>query len=162
MPTGPRFVADAMLGSLARKLRIFGFDTLYFREGPDLELELHRARRGSHHSHVGQGPCRPLQPSRPDRLRRGGKERPSKARVNGASGAFGVAGSPPRRTEMRHLQLAPHRNRQRHRRRATVRIGDPTPPSILQVRELQQALLERRTLVPAEETVDAPRPSIEI
>jgi uncharacterized protein len=25
----PRFVADAMLGSLARKLRIFGFDTLY-------------------------------------------------------------------------------------------------------------------------------------
>lgn len=29
-----------MLGSLARKLRIFGFDTLYFREGPDLELEL--------------------------------------------------------------------------------------------------------------------------
>jgi uncharacterized protein len=30
-----RFVADAMLGSLARKLRIFGFDTLYFREGGD-------------------------------------------------------------------------------------------------------------------------------
>jgi uncharacterized protein with PIN domain len=27
-----------MLGSLARKLRIFGFDTLYFREGPDAEL----------------------------------------------------------------------------------------------------------------------------
>jgi uncharacterized protein len=25
----PRFVADAMLGSVARKLRIFGFDTLY-------------------------------------------------------------------------------------------------------------------------------------
>jgi uncharacterized protein len=33
-----RFVADAMLGSLARKLRIFGIDTLYFREGPDPEL----------------------------------------------------------------------------------------------------------------------------
>jgi len=33
-----RFVADAMLGSLARKLRIFGFDTVYFREGPDSEL----------------------------------------------------------------------------------------------------------------------------
>jgi uncharacterized protein len=30
-----RFVADAMLGSMARKLRIFGFDTLYFREGDD-------------------------------------------------------------------------------------------------------------------------------
>ncbi|MDA4113172.1 MAG: Mut7-C RNAse domain-containing protein [Thaumarchaeota archaeon] len=37
---GPtRFIADAMLGSLARKLRIFGFDTLYFRDGPDAELE---------------------------------------------------------------------------------------------------------------------------
>jgi uncharacterized protein len=35
----PRFVADAMLGSLARKLRIFGFDTAYFAEGGDLELE---------------------------------------------------------------------------------------------------------------------------
>ena len=28
-----------MLGSLARKLRIFGFDTTYFAEGGDLELE---------------------------------------------------------------------------------------------------------------------------
>ena len=28
-----------MLGSLARKLRIFGYDTLYFREGSDAELE---------------------------------------------------------------------------------------------------------------------------
>ncbi len=35
----PRFVADAMLGSLARKLRIFGFDTAYFAEGGDPELE---------------------------------------------------------------------------------------------------------------------------
>jgi uncharacterized protein len=34
-----RFIADAMLGSLARKLRIFGFDTLYFGEGGALELE---------------------------------------------------------------------------------------------------------------------------
>jgi len=34
-----RFVADAMLGSLARKLRIFGFDTLYFKEGNDADLE---------------------------------------------------------------------------------------------------------------------------
>ncbi len=34
-----RFIVDAMLGSLARKLRIFGFDTLYFREGTDSELE---------------------------------------------------------------------------------------------------------------------------
>lgn len=33
------FVADAMLGSLARKLRIFGFDTIYFKEGSDFELE---------------------------------------------------------------------------------------------------------------------------
>ena len=41
----PRFVADAMLGSLARKLRIFGFDTLYFSEGIDAEL-LTVSRRG--------------------------------------------------------------------------------------------------------------------
>ncbi len=39
MPGRPRFVVDAMLGSLARKLRIFGFDTLYFREGSDSDLE---------------------------------------------------------------------------------------------------------------------------
>jgi uncharacterized protein len=40
-----RFVADAMLGSLARKLRIFGFDTVYFRDGPDSELlELAKAQ----------------------------------------------------------------------------------------------------------------------
>ncbi len=38
MKPPPRFVADAMLGSLARKLRIFGFDTLYFKEGSDTEL----------------------------------------------------------------------------------------------------------------------------
>src|SRR5580704_8121918 len=43
-PTGalrahPRFIADAMQGTLARKLRIFGFDTLYFREGADSDLE---------------------------------------------------------------------------------------------------------------------------
>ena len=33
-----KFVADAMLGSLARKLRAFGFDTSYFREGEDADL----------------------------------------------------------------------------------------------------------------------------
>jgi uncharacterized protein with PIN domain len=33
------FAADAMLGSLARKLRIMGFDTLYFSGGGDPELE---------------------------------------------------------------------------------------------------------------------------
>jgi uncharacterized protein with PIN domain len=33
-----KFVADAMLGSVARKLRIFGFDTLYFDEGSDDSL----------------------------------------------------------------------------------------------------------------------------
>ena len=42
----PRFVADAMLGSLARKLRIFGFDTTYFSEGSDLELEALAEREG--------------------------------------------------------------------------------------------------------------------
>ena len=41
-----RFVADAMLGSLARKLRIFGYDTLYFREGDDSEMESLAAEQG--------------------------------------------------------------------------------------------------------------------
>ena len=40
MEDRPPFLADAMLGSLARKLRIFGFDTSYFRDGTDRELEL--------------------------------------------------------------------------------------------------------------------------
>lgn len=39
MKPRPKFVADAMLGSLARKLRILGFDTLYFKSGTDAELE---------------------------------------------------------------------------------------------------------------------------
>jgi uncharacterized protein with PIN domain len=39
MPAPPRFIVDAMLGSTARKLRIFGFDTIYFREGGDADLE---------------------------------------------------------------------------------------------------------------------------
>ena len=47
MPTTPekkrkdaqKFIADAMLGSLARKLRIFGFDTVYFKEGRDITLQ---------------------------------------------------------------------------------------------------------------------------
>jgi uncharacterized protein with PIN domain len=34
-----KFIADAMLGSLARKLRILGFDTKYHRSGSDHELE---------------------------------------------------------------------------------------------------------------------------
>jgi len=41
-----KFIADAMLGSLARKLRIFGFDTLYFGEGGDLELEALAKKEG--------------------------------------------------------------------------------------------------------------------
>lgn len=39
MKSTPRFIADAMLGTVARKLRIFGFDTVYFSEGGDPELE---------------------------------------------------------------------------------------------------------------------------
>lgn len=39
-----KLVADAMLGSLARKLRAFGFDTLYYRTGGDAEM-LNVARR---------------------------------------------------------------------------------------------------------------------
>jgi hypothetical protein len=39
----PRLVADGMLGSLARKLRLYGIDVLYFPDLPDPEL-LERAR----------------------------------------------------------------------------------------------------------------------
>jgi uncharacterized protein len=39
----PRLIADAMLGSLAKWLRIMGFDTLYFRDISDNEL-VRRAR----------------------------------------------------------------------------------------------------------------------
>jgi hypothetical protein len=39
-----RFVVDAMLGSLARWLRLLGYDTLYFRDVDDLALA-ERARR---------------------------------------------------------------------------------------------------------------------
>jgi uncharacterized protein with PIN domain len=38
MPKGPSFIADAMLGSVARKLRIFGFDTLYIAHARDDEI----------------------------------------------------------------------------------------------------------------------------
>ncbi|MDG6946277.1 MAG: hypothetical protein JRN40_02315 [Nitrososphaerota archaeon] len=34
----PAFAADAMLGSLARKLRALGFDTTYYRSGGDAQL----------------------------------------------------------------------------------------------------------------------------
>lgn len=34
----PSFLADAMLGSVARKLRIFGFDTFYFAHAHDDEI----------------------------------------------------------------------------------------------------------------------------
>jgi hypothetical protein len=34
----PSFLADAMLGSVARKLRIFGFDTLYIAHAQDDEI----------------------------------------------------------------------------------------------------------------------------
>jgi hypothetical protein len=44
----PRFVADVMLGRLARWLRALGYDTLYFRDAPDrrlLALALGEGRR---------------------------------------------------------------------------------------------------------------------
>lgn len=37
-PTEPRFVADAMLGRLARWLRLLGFDVIYRRDVDDVEL----------------------------------------------------------------------------------------------------------------------------
>jgi len=65
--TAPRFIADAMLGKLARWLRVLGYDTLYMQgddhliaararaEGRILltrDIELAR-RRGLHSIHVG-------------------------------------------------------------------------------------------------------------
>ncbi|MCL4536784.1 MAG: Mut7-C RNAse domain-containing protein [Nitrospirae bacterium] len=38
MPKEERFIADAMLGNLAKWLRILGFDTLYFRTIDDNEI----------------------------------------------------------------------------------------------------------------------------
>ena len=38
MPDSPRFIADAMLGSLSKWLRILGFDPIYFRIIDDNEL----------------------------------------------------------------------------------------------------------------------------
>ena len=43
--SSPAFVVDAMLGSLARKLRIFGYDTLYYKDGSDEGL-IAEARTG--------------------------------------------------------------------------------------------------------------------
>lgn len=43
----PRFLVDAMLGDIARKLRIFGFDTLYMKDTSDssiLEMALQENR----------------------------------------------------------------------------------------------------------------------
>ena len=37
-PTQPRFILDGMLGSLARWLRLLGYDTLYFDTQPDDEI----------------------------------------------------------------------------------------------------------------------------
>ena len=34
----PAFLVDAMLGSVARKLRFFGLDTLYIADSPDDEI----------------------------------------------------------------------------------------------------------------------------
>jgi uncharacterized protein with PIN domain len=41
-----RFIADAMLGSLARKLRALGFDTSYYKSGDDSGLVGLAAREG--------------------------------------------------------------------------------------------------------------------
>jgi hypothetical protein len=41
----PRFVADSMLGALARWLRLLGYDTLYARDWPDGKI-LEEAERG--------------------------------------------------------------------------------------------------------------------
>lgn len=42
----PSFVADSMLGSLARKLRIIGYDTLYLRDADDNQIIKNALREG--------------------------------------------------------------------------------------------------------------------
>ncbi len=41
-----RFIADSMLGKLAKWLRIVGYDTLYFRDAPDSRLVALARREG--------------------------------------------------------------------------------------------------------------------
>lgn len=43
---GIRFIADSMLGKLAKWLRILGYDTLYFRDAPDGRLVALARREG--------------------------------------------------------------------------------------------------------------------
>jgi uncharacterized protein with PIN domain len=45
-PPRTRFITDAMLGSLTRKLRALGFDATYYREGDDCGLVEAAAREG--------------------------------------------------------------------------------------------------------------------
>ena len=42
----PRFAVDSMLGSLAKWLRIMGYDALYFHRGEDADLERIALREG--------------------------------------------------------------------------------------------------------------------
>ncbi len=42
----PRFLVDGMLGSLYRKLRILGFDTMYDKESNDTKLVLEAQKEG--------------------------------------------------------------------------------------------------------------------
>ena len=44
--SSPAFIVDAMLGSMARKLRIFGYDTVYFRSGNDQTLIAEASKEG--------------------------------------------------------------------------------------------------------------------
>ena len=45
--TGPRFLCDAMLGSLARWLRFFGYDAVFLEPGPEDRFLAEQARNES-------------------------------------------------------------------------------------------------------------------
>ena len=106
MKRPPRFVADAMLGSLARKLRIFGFDTAYFAEGGDLELEALARRERRVILTSDKAPVRALgrkrAPGHPGR----GKDRQGQAALRPTTGGTGDDAAPRRGTgeQVRGLQ----------------------------------------------------------
>ncbi len=145
----PRFVADAMLGSLARKLRIFGFDTLYFKDGGDSELLKLAKSEGRILLTSDDGPLRPCIAARRRVVPRIGQDRQVEARLAPKTGSVDLCS----RVRFRTPQQV--RGVQRRARRGLQESssggkwppqGHPEAPPLLQVRVLLPALLARGAL----------------